>query len=348
MRRLALFGLALTLISGCLVEDDGGELLPDVIEYDGSGLVTFRDVADNGVVGNGFRWNGFRWNGFRWNGFRWNGFRWNGVRWNGGTVTNVRYDASTGSLAADDTTSSTVDLTPADEVVAEGDHTDGTESETKITQVEEVTGGAHDYQFQRVQTRILVSAPSNWGPWEEACVDGAGDPVKAILLKGDWSSPGYARISGVEADQATTWACRGAALAKCVEWGYHPEGLHSGTSLADHHQACTRLVRADYCGDGEHHTENGTLIDVEDSLGIQTHSTVWGIEAAWGANGALCLNDPRKTYWSRAEALDGCANVPRCDTETEQHWWDEGALFVTRNQPTALVAAEPAPADSGG
>src|SRR5690606_3262165 len=115
--------------------------------------------------------------------------------------------------------------------------------------------------------------------------------------------PEYDRSTETGADQATTWACRGAALAKCVEWGYHPEGTVSSTLLSDHHQACTRMVRADYCGDGEHHTENGTVIDVDDSLGINEFETSWVIEAAWGEDGALCLNEPRKTYWSRTDAL---------------------------------------------
>lgn len=360
MKHRVLCGLVVALV-GC-DQHDFVEPLPEVIDVTdglgGSELVTFREVVDNGTVGNGFRYNGFRYNGFRYNGFRYNGFRYNGVTLNGTTnVVNVVYDSATGALVGEDDSSNPVSLGPLDELVGVGDYDDGAVvSEIKISEVEQFTGGAHPFQFQRVQVRNLESAdPDVWGAWDDACLDGADNPTKAILLKGDWSSPTYSRITTTEADLATTWACRGGALAKCVEWGYHPEGVVSSTVLSDHHQACTRLVRADYCGNGDHHTENGTLIDVADSLGIQTHDTTWDIEAAWGADGALCVNDPRKTYWSRTDALTACSSVPSCDansnadlTDDVAYWFSQGALLVTRNQATALVVEPPAPADSGG
>ena len=347
--------LAALLVVGC---DEEGfvEPLPDVMEVtlgsDGTELVTFRDVVDNGVSGNGYRWNGYRWNGYRWNGYRWNGYRWNGITLNAVTASNARWDAASGTLKVDEQSGSKA-LEPADELLAEGDYDVGdgvTLAEARISEIEQFTSGGHAFQFQRVQTRILPG-----GQWTDACTDGGGSPTKAILLKGDWSSPEYDRIIGTEAAQATTWACRGAALAKCVEWGYHPDGTHGGTPLADHHQACTRLVRADYCGNGEHHTENGTLIDVADSLGIQSHDTSWPIEAAWGSSGALCLNAPRKTYWSRSAALSECSSLPSCDANANSnlgddsgYWMTHGALLVTRVTPTALSTAEPMPSDSGG
>ena len=65
-------------------------------------------------------------------------------------------------------------------------------------------------------------------------------------------------------------------------------------SLADYHQACTRLARADYCGDGVPNTLNNTPIDVFDRLSsaIQTKASSgseWKFEAEWGPNGAQCL-----------------------------------------------------------
>jgi hypothetical protein len=349
------------LVSGC-DEEDFIEPLPEVLEItlasDGSEVVTFRDTVDNGTVGNGFEWNGYRWNGYRWNGYRWNGYRWNGYRWNGVAVTNIRFDPGTGALLGDDAQSNTVTLGSADQLDADGDLDDGTitVSQTRVSEIESFTRNSLNFQFQRVQTRVLESAsPDVWGPWQDACTDGAGNPTKAVLLKGDWASPTYSKLTGAEADLRTTWACRGAALAKCVEWGYHPEETRSGTPLANHHQACTRMVRADYCGNGDHHTENGTPIDVADSLGIQTHDSTWPIEAAWGPNGALCLNGPRKTYWGRSDALGGCGSIPSCDANSNGNlgddvawWFAQGAQLVTRNQPTSLVSTPPAPSDSGG
>jgi len=348
--RIAAFGLAMVLVLGC-DHEDVTDPLPDVI--DGSEGFGFRRVMDNGVVNNGFEFNGIRWNGIRWNGIRWNGIRWNGVELNGSTaVLDVAYDSDRGALAGRDEDDERVELAPNDELRAEGDLDDGetvVALETRVSEIEPFTGGSHEFQFQRVQTRVLPN-----GEWQDACQDGAGNPVKAILLKGDWVAPTYDRDTGAGADLATTWACRGAALAKCVEWGYHPEGSYNGTPLTNHHEACTRMVRADYCGDGEHHTENGTPIDIQDSLGINTHEGSWGIEAAWGPNGALCVNQPRKTYWSRSTAIERCSSLPSCDAngnglhDDVAYWVSHGALFVTRNQPAALLTTPPAPSDSGG
>ena len=60
------------------------------------------------------------------------------------------------------------------------------------------------------------------------------------------------------------------ALAKCFKWGYDPNstrvesdgmGNSKAQALGDWHQACARLVTADYCGDGVSHTRTGTAID---------------------------------------------------------------------------------------
>lgn len=41
---------------------------------------------------------------------------------------------------------------------------------------------------------------------------------------------------------------------------------HRGESPRDYHQVCTRMVCADYCGNGIGHTQNSTPIDVYDRL----------------------------------------------------------------------------------
>ncbi len=84
-------------------------------------------------------------------------------------------------------------------------------------------------------------------------------------------------------------------LAKCVRWGYKPWKTVQGRSLRDFHQACTRMVRADYCGTGVAHTQEGTQIDVYDQLGIQKRVNNSGMtfEAAWNPNGAVAINRTR-------------------------------------------------------
>jgi hypothetical protein len=126
------------------------------------------------------------------------------------------------------------------------------------------------------------------GGWQPLCVDHNGEPTEAILLGDVWNPTTAERVSPRPAG-ALTFACRDAALAKCVEYGYRP---WAGTSLAEHHQACTRMVRADYCGDGVSHTSNGTPVHVLDAIGVQKvdANVNFAVEAEWGPNGAVCLN----------------------------------------------------------
>jgi ADYC domain-containing protein len=47
-----------------------------------------------------------------------------------------------------------------------------------------------------------------------------------------------------------------------VRFGYKPWREAAGKPRWDYHQACVRMVRADYAGDGIGHTRDGTLIDL--------------------------------------------------------------------------------------
>ena len=65
--------------------------------------------------------------------------------------------------------------------------------------------------------------------------------------------------------------CTSGAVGKCIRWGYRPwEERPGGPSLRALHQACTRMVRADYGGDGQATTRDGMMIDLYDRFGIQT------------------------------------------------------------------------------
>jgi hypothetical protein len=90
--------------------------------------------------------------------------------------------------------------------------------------------------------------------------------------------------------------CTSGAQGKCVRFGYKPwaTGPH-GEDLLPYWRACTRMVRADYCGDGVPHTKNGTLIDMFDKIGIQKDEPFEGteFEAAWSPEGAVCVRHVR-------------------------------------------------------
>ena len=138
--------------------------------------------------------------------------------------------------------------------------------------------------------------------WQPYCKD--GEPV--LPVKNRWS----ATRSRINDPNVFTFACDLAALAKCVKWGYNPQrskqecdgaGNCKQQQLDDWHEACIRLVTADYCGDGVSHTRNGTPIDIYDNLNIQTRSgNLRGLEADWTANGARCI---RQTRWVNATGL---------------------------------------------
>lgn len=115
----------------------------------------------------------------------------------------------------------------------------------------------------------------------------------AFPLRGQWDRNGR-RIS----DNGFTLTCAADAQGKCVRFGYKPwKTIGAGISLADYHQACVRMVRADYCGN-QGTTKNGMLIDLYDRLGIQRQAKSAGqdglrFEAAWDTKGAVCVAHTR-------------------------------------------------------
>lgn len=135
--------------------------------------------------------------------------------------------------------------------------------------------------------------------WENPCVTTSRVlHPRALAVSGVWDASGARQ----EVPGRFTLACENGAIAKCVNWGYKPWELKDGRPLTDLHQACTRMARADYCGDGRSHTHQGTAIDMYDSLGLLARSTEatagWdpakaSFEAAWTPEGALCLSRTR-------------------------------------------------------
>ena len=141
----------------------------------------------------------------------------------------------------------------------------------------------------------------------------AGDDM-GMFVPGVWDSKGSRSDAVTIGGQriSTTFACYSGVLNKCVRWGYAPWNVG-----ADLHQACTRMARADYCGNGISFTKNGTVIDVFDVLGIQraTDEADLVFEAAWGPSGAVCVN--RTRYDARTTegepVLPSCwASLPKC------------------------------------
>jgi hypothetical protein len=121
---------------------------------------------------------------------------------------------------------------------------------------------------------------------------------RALAVSGVWDEKGARH----DVPGRFTFACESGAIAKCIDWGYKPWAKKEGRSLAELHQACTRMVRADYCGDGRSHTREDNPIDTYDGLKVNTRTTQavegWeparaSFEAAWTPDGASCVAHTR-------------------------------------------------------
>jgi hypothetical protein len=157
--------------------------------------------------------------------------------------------------------------------------------------------------------------------WSSACGhDKSGAQVEAIALAGRWDTrEGTASGGDYIADSTMfTLGCRGlGAIAKCVEMGYKPWATRSVCSgktctsvpLRDHHLACTRMVRADYCGDGLSHTLDGTEINVYDEVGVQADRANWYIDAEWDPDGAACIPVDHAILRTERDPTGACADL---------------------------------------
>jgi hypothetical protein len=192
-----------------------------------------------------------------------------------------------------------------------GNLDDGGQVELRVESITPGMGENRDVWTYRVSYR----EPAD-GQWYPLCQDENGRPAGAIAVAGRWDyRQGLPGEGGAKYDDPLTFtfACEGAAIAKCIRFGYKPWASVNGVSLAAHHQACTRLVRADYCGDGTSHTVNGQWVNVYDTVGVQRDTETWGLEAEWDTGGARCFTDH-----NRAHAPVSCPAAPektQCGTE---------------------------------
>ena len=191
--------------------------------------------------------------------------------------------------------------------------------------------------------RYTVSFATEGG-WQPLCgVDDADEPIPAIPLNGLWDYQQGVPDGGswTDSDDSFTFACEGFTLAKCVELGYPPwaggkicDDEAKGkkcekTTLAAHHQACVRALRADYCGDGTSYTVDGVPLNLYDGLGIRQDGDDWAFEAEWDESGARCVAIERlpDVAPACADALD----QPNCGTP--EHF-ETGTLVISEVEPS--------------
>jgi hypothetical protein len=106
--------------------------------------------------------------------------------------------------------------------------------------------------------------------------------------------------------------------------------------MRDYYNACVRLMRADYCGDGRGWTRDGTLVHLWANFDSGDEGDTPGLsyEAGWTSDGAVCVARTRIPEVLTTEGLRAVcprlAAVPLCDLNGARH---AGAILFNRSPP---------------
>ncbi len=315
--RAAVLGVSAALLAAC-----GSEALPEEC-VDEIRAASFRLSHDNSAQMNGLMMNGLFLNGVAVNGLMMNGLMMNGALLEGGVVNGVGLVSAQNQAGEVIESFSIQGEDRALRYVVGGEERGGPEAFPVVLTYENDQGQRSRLWIERAinlgQSAYLGGMLDHYelayeveqdGAWSEkhtdVCVNGAGESVPVLLVNGEWDYETGAWIS--EDPETITMACREAAIAKCIEWSYREQYGERGWS----HQACTRMVRADYAGDGTPHTLNGTRIYVGDPFGYNDHQHShpgWLVkEAEWTPDGASCINRSGLRQLGETD----CASDPDC------------------------------------
>ncbi|MCY0991326.1 ADYC domain-containing protein [Nannocystis sp. ILAH1] len=149
--------------------------------------------------------------------------------------------------------------------------------------------------------------------------------------------PGHARVlSGLSVDEDNGevsevpgllyLACDTGATGKAADLGYYDWARSQGD--LELFETAIRVLRADYCYDGQSHTKPGVELVLEDRWGIHGPSPEHAmdpVEAVWGPNGLLCHGKGRLTDI----ACLSKRKVPECPNGTTFETY-QGAQYITR------------------
>jgi hypothetical protein len=178
-----------------------------------------------------------------------------------------------------------------------------------------------------------ISIQADDGSWQNVCQPGPDGRRQAFLL------------AGRTRPDATIWPaesgafeiiCTGGAQGKCVRFGYRPwERAPEGYPSYDLYNACVRMVRADYSGDGKGTTRDGQLIDLYDRFGIQKpeNDPSQEFEAGWTKDGAVCVRHVRVAENASLEDLESLPSLRgrTGDICTEEFARARGAAIFNRS-----------------
>ncbi len=184
------------------------------------------------------------------------------------------------------------------------------------------------------------------------------DKVKASAFAFEGDHYNKAKKTVHKADRSSglfNLACYGAAPAKMhllrhTTAGSDPTGGPARTTTFPQRTAMLKAITADYCGDGRAWTADGTELQWTDAKGWFTSPDLdltsceaqSMIEGVWGAEGALCLNKPRRLARS-TPALSPPPPEPPAELRgagghsgrSEGRLWDDGLGSSVRDHPAA-------------
>jgi ADYC domain len=176
--------------------------------------------------------------------------------------------------------------------------------------------------------------------FESICTPDAGGDSRMIFYRGYFDDQ-FRYIADHERFSVT---CVSGVQGKCLRWGYLPwrKAPIGGASLAPYYESCIHMARADYCGDGQATTRDGTSVDIYDHVGVQQPTpdlADYHFEAGWGTHGAVCVHHARIADNLSLEDLPATCprlSAPRigsvCD---EPHATELGALLYNRSKISA-------------
>ena len=287
----------------------------------------------NGRSFNGRSFNGRSFNGRSFNGVSLDGIKATGVQLEGQPVNDLSLSATVFSGVVGGTSIAGAGLVGS---IWEGMLSDGTTLPLRLDAVEPLPPSNDDL----LGYVLSYQTDEGWVPFCGEEPDSS--QVLAIPMAGLWNYGVNVPGAGGYDDGAAgfTFACRHFAIAKCVEMGYRPWATADGHPLKPATVACTRLLRADYCGTGESHTVDGTLLDLYDRYGIQVVTEPsWSAEAEWTEAGAACIAPGSGARFVAAASMPACYPALESATcGTDFGGESNGTLLIDRHAAPTLEA----------
>jgi ADYC domain len=153
----------------------------------------------------------------------------------------------------------------------------------------------------------------------------------AFPILGYWNEAGHY----VRDPRKLSFACTKRHVATCLKQGYLDDaGSEDRRALLE---ACTRMMRADYCGNGDSYTKDGTFIALWDNrnFAAKTPREPLQFEGAWTPTGLACS---ARLRWSEEEVgAPECLRDrprPRCNSAEEAQSLFPGVPLVFNDSCT--------------